>query len=77
MLFQHVALCFPWAAHSGGEQAKGHEEHEEQLLAEVSKDVLQQRAQIMFSGISGAVVPSGKMEATSEPSLQLHISVAC
>ena len=71
MLFQHVQLCFPRAAHSGGEQAKGHEEHEEQLLALVHMDVLKQRASKMFSGESGAVVPSGEAEATSAPSYGL------
>ena len=35
------------------------------------KAVLQQRATTMFSGISGAVVASGEVEATSAPSLQL------
>ena len=71
MLFQHVALCFARAAHSGGEQAQGHEEDEEQLPAEVQMDVLKQRASIMFSGDSGGVVPSGYGEATSAPSYGL------
>ena len=71
MLFRHVALCSARAAHSGGEQAKGHEEDEEQLPAEVQMDILKQRASKMFSGESGWVVPSGYGEATSAPSYGL------
>jgi hypothetical protein len=71
MLFRHVALCSARAAHSGGEQAKGHEEDEEQLPAEVQMDILKQRASKMFSGESGGVVPSGYSEATSAPSYGL------
>ena len=59
------------AACSGGEQVEGHEDGSEQPPAVVSKAVLQQRAQIIFSGKTGAVVASGEVEATSDPSLLL------
>ena len=59
------------AVSSGGEQLEDHEEDSEQPPAAVPKDVLQNRANIMFSGATGAVVSSGEGEATSAPSLQL------
>lgn len=50
---------------------EGNDGHEEQPPEEVAKAVIQQHANIMFSGKTGAVVPSGEVEATSALSLGL------
>ena len=65
MIFQRISPRLCRAASAGVEQVEGHEDGAEPPPAEVPKDVLQQRAQIMFSGKTGAVVASGEIEATS------------
>ena len=71
MIFLRVSPRLGRDATADGEQVEGHEEGEEQPPAEVPKLVVQQRAGIMFSGKTGAVVASGEGKATSAPSYQL------
>jgi hypothetical protein len=62
------------AATAGGEPQVGRveaAESEESLPVAVPLPELQERADTMFSGSSGAVVTSGKGAATSAPSYQL------
>ena len=59
------------AATAGDEQEEGREEGDEAPPAQVPLAVLQQRAGIMFSGKTGAVVVSGEGAATSAPSYGL------
>jgi len=66
---------FARAACSGGEQLEDQDEASEQPPAAVPKDVVQQRASVMFSGNTGEVVASGDGPATSAPSYQLAIDV--
>ena len=54
---------------------EGHADTQEQLLAEVPLVEVQQRASIMFAGLSGAVVPSGRLKAASAPSFGLAKAV--
>jgi hypothetical protein len=49
---------------------------EEQLPAEVPAEELSRRAQMMFSGTTGAVVASGSVAATTAPSYQLVSDVS-
>ena len=59
---------------TGGEQLRAHDsscDDAEQLPTAVLKAALTQRAQMMFSGATGAVVASGEGQATSTPSHQL------
>jgi hypothetical protein len=56
---------------AGVEQPEGHDDGLEEPPAEVTKDMLQRRADIMFSGKTGEVVSSAEGLATSAPSRQL------
>ena len=54
---------------------EGQNARQEQPPTPVPKDVLAERAKVMFSGKTGAVVASGYGPATSAPSYQLVIDV--
>jgi len=56
---------------TGSEQVVGHGDGHEQPPAEVPLAEVQQRASIMFAGLAGAVVPSGRSDATTAPSFGL------
>ena len=71
----HLPPSLVGAAAAGDEQIEGHANSQEQLLAEVPLIEVQQRAAIMFAGVSGAVVPSGRSEAASAPSFGLAKAV--
>ena len=60
-----------WAAAAGGAEVVGHAEVTEELLEPVPLVLLKQRAEIMFSGKSGAVVASGDGVAASAPTYGL------
>ena len=59
--------CLARAACSGDEQVEGHEESSEQPPEEVPLEGLTRRAQVMFSGKTGAVVASGGIAAPTAP----------
>ena len=62
------SLFWGRAATAGGGQVEGHDDSAEQLLEVVPANVRQQRANVMFSGATGAVVASGDGKATIAPS---------
>lgn len=63
--------CLAGAPTSGSEQVEGHSDGSEVPPAVVPLTMLRQRAAIMFSGATGAVVASGEGEATSASSFGL------
>ena len=67
----HLPPLLVRAATAGAEQMKGHIDTQEQLLAEVPLAEVQQRASIMFAGLTGTVVPSGRSDAATAPSFGL------
>jgi hypothetical protein len=71
VIVHHVSPCLGRATTAGSEQVKGHDDGSEVPPAAVSLAVLSQRATIMFSGATGAVVPSGESGMTLAPSYAL------
>jgi hypothetical protein len=67
-LFSH---CLTRAPTAGGVEEGGHVDVLEELPAEVALESLKRRADVMFSGATGAAVPSGETTATTAPTFGL------